>query len=302
MTTTIPVSALALTNYAKKWKGTKESPAGSNKTKFGEDFGENGVAWCAIFVYYCFAHVKGGVRLEDPKVLGGTKRSYMSTDYMRARMKAAGWTRITNASELKRGDIAFWQFGVTGEDVNHVSMILTSTSTTITSIDGNSGNSSENDGGEVSTRTRAASYMLDAYRPPYRKTGTSLKVATIAAVLTGLGITGTASITGQTATEITTSASATKTTTTTTASASKTSTITCTFGRELKKGDHGQAVYRLRAALGEGKGKLFTASTKAALVKAQKKAGITADGELGATTVKKVPLVYKGARCTWVGK
>jgi hypothetical protein len=34
--------------------GVKEEPLGSNRTKFGEWFGVNGVAWCNIFVSYCF--------------------------------------------------------------------------------------------------------------------------------------------------------------------------------------------------------------------------------------------------------
>lgn len=34
--------------------GTKESPAGSNKTKYGEWFGLNGEKWCAIFVSWVY--------------------------------------------------------------------------------------------------------------------------------------------------------------------------------------------------------------------------------------------------------
>jgi MFS family permease len=35
--------------------GTKESPKGTNKQKYGEWFGLNGVAWCGIFVSWCFS-------------------------------------------------------------------------------------------------------------------------------------------------------------------------------------------------------------------------------------------------------
>lgn len=35
--------------------GVKESPPGSNRQKFGEWYGWNGVAWCAMFVSYCYA-------------------------------------------------------------------------------------------------------------------------------------------------------------------------------------------------------------------------------------------------------
>ena len=40
--------------------GVKESPANSNKTKYGKWFGMNGVPWCAIFLDWCFEHAKGG--------------------------------------------------------------------------------------------------------------------------------------------------------------------------------------------------------------------------------------------------
>ena len=32
--------------------GVKESPPGSNRTKYGKDFGWNGVAWCAIYSWW----------------------------------------------------------------------------------------------------------------------------------------------------------------------------------------------------------------------------------------------------------
>lgn len=34
--------------------GKTESPAGTNKTKYGKWFGLDGVPWCAIFVSYCY--------------------------------------------------------------------------------------------------------------------------------------------------------------------------------------------------------------------------------------------------------
>ncbi len=42
--------------------GVKEDPPDSNRTMFGEWFGVNGVAWCNIFVSYCF-HVGAGYTL-----------------------------------------------------------------------------------------------------------------------------------------------------------------------------------------------------------------------------------------------
>lgn len=38
--------------------GTSETPPGSNRQKYGAAYGMNGVAWCAIFVWWCFTHAK----------------------------------------------------------------------------------------------------------------------------------------------------------------------------------------------------------------------------------------------------
>lgn len=34
--------------------GTKESPANSNKQKYGVSYGLNGAPWCVIFIWYIF--------------------------------------------------------------------------------------------------------------------------------------------------------------------------------------------------------------------------------------------------------
>lgn len=55
------VIATALTEV-----GTKESPAGSNKQKYGAWIGANGVPWCAAFVCWCFAHTYGVPTTKKP--------------------------------------------------------------------------------------------------------------------------------------------------------------------------------------------------------------------------------------------
>jgi hypothetical protein len=48
--------------------GIKEYPPNSNRQKFGEWYGVNGVPWCAMFVSYCF--YKAGMPLpsiQNPK-------------------------------------------------------------------------------------------------------------------------------------------------------------------------------------------------------------------------------------------
>lgn len=48
MTTELDVLGIARSKI-----GLEESPAGSNRTPFGEWYGYNGVAWCAMFVSWC---------------------------------------------------------------------------------------------------------------------------------------------------------------------------------------------------------------------------------------------------------
>ncbi|MBR3171305.1 MAG: hypothetical protein IKF22_08675, partial [Lachnospiraceae bacterium] len=40
--------------------GVTESPKNSNRTKYGKAFGENGVPWCAIFLWWDFRKAKAG--------------------------------------------------------------------------------------------------------------------------------------------------------------------------------------------------------------------------------------------------
>lgn len=49
-------TALDVINVARSQIGTKEDPIGSNRTKYGAEFGYNGVPWCAIFVWWTFNH------------------------------------------------------------------------------------------------------------------------------------------------------------------------------------------------------------------------------------------------------
>lgn len=51
-----------IVKIARKEIGYKEFPSNSNKTKYGKWFGLNGVAWCGIFVSWCYS--KAGFTLK----------------------------------------------------------------------------------------------------------------------------------------------------------------------------------------------------------------------------------------------
>lgn len=49
------INSSKLLSVAMKEIGTVELPPNSNETKYGKWFGLNGVAWCGIFVSWCYA-------------------------------------------------------------------------------------------------------------------------------------------------------------------------------------------------------------------------------------------------------
>jgi len=80
---------------ARRNLGVREEPPGSNRTPFGEWFGENGVPWCAIFVSYCFAE-GAGVTLGRGHP-GAWRRGMSSVPLLEAWLRA-----ITSASSSGR--------------------------------------------------------------------------------------------------------------------------------------------------------------------------------------------------------
>lgn len=87
-------------NACQRELGQHENPVGSNKQKYGEWYGMNGVAWCAQFVAYCFA--QAGYPLHIDKGFKGFH--YVPT--LHAQAKKNNW--LTN--EPKKGDIVLFDF------------------------------------------------------------------------------------------------------------------------------------------------------------------------------------------------
>lgn len=82
--------------------GEKES--GNNKTKFGQWYGMDGVAWCAIFVSYCYSQAGWAL----PKINTEEGFHYVPSLYKKA--KKEGW--LTN--EPKEGDIVIFDWNEDG--------------------------------------------------------------------------------------------------------------------------------------------------------------------------------------------
>lgn len=67
-------SRAKLIAVAEKENGYTESPAGSNKQKYGKWYGKDGLPWCAMFVSWCFAMAKFPLGKVHPQY--GTDKGY----------------------------------------------------------------------------------------------------------------------------------------------------------------------------------------------------------------------------------
>lgn len=137
---------------ATKDVGYTESPANSNKTKFGKWYGMDGQPWCMMAVQYWFD--QAGCPLP----------------YKTASCSALErWYRNNKSDSVyddaKPGDIAIYNFGHTG-------IVESATGTTITAIEGNTSpgeEGSQDNGGGVYRRTRKKSLVTAFLRPDYEE-------------------------------------------------------------------------------------------------------------------------------------
>lgn len=134
--------------------GVKESPAGSNRTKYGADYGWDGVAWCAIFVWWCF-HKANTESLLPMKTAS-------CWQLMDAAKKAGLW--VTSA--YRPGDVLIYKFGAS----YHTGICESVSGNTVTAIEGNTGIGNDANGGMVMRRKRSVALVKGAVRPKYDAT------------------------------------------------------------------------------------------------------------------------------------
>mgnify|MGYP002377866052 FL=1 len=126
--------------------GTKESPPGSNKTKYGQWYGLNGEKWCAIFVSWVYDHAGYPLGfIETPKGYQSCQGGYNF-------WKASG--QLTN--EPQPGDIALFDWDGNGH-CDHTGIFeswVDFTKTNFFSWEGNTSAGNDSDGGIVMRRVR----------------------------------------------------------------------------------------------------------------------------------------------------
>ena len=141
-------------NVAKKELGYKETPANSNKTKYGAWYGLDGYAWCVMFVQWVFN--QAGVALPI--------KTASCTQLINAAKASGTWV----TSGYQPGDVVIYDWG--GDKVpDHCGIIESVSGNTVTAIEGNTAVGNDSDGGEVMRRTRSASQIIGAVRPVYKE-------------------------------------------------------------------------------------------------------------------------------------
>ena len=137
--------------------GTKESPPNSNKTKYGEWYGLNGVKWCAIFVSWVYDHA--GNHLEKIDSANGYQSCQSGYNY---------WKRNgCIVKDPQPGDIVLYDWG--GDGIcDHTGIFvqwIDDAKTTFLAWEGNTEKGNDSDGGKVMLRERKRS-LVKAFVTP----------------------------------------------------------------------------------------------------------------------------------------
>ena len=142
---------------ARKELGSTESPAGSNRTKYGKWFGLDGQPWCMMFLMWVF-HMAGALDLLPA-------RTASCGALMRAAKAAGCWV----TSGLRPGDVVIYDFPG-GAAADHCGIVERVTAGGVAAIEGNTSQAgSQSNGGQVCRKTRPNSQIVGAVRPKYEE-------------------------------------------------------------------------------------------------------------------------------------
>jgi hypothetical protein len=147
--------------------GTTEKPV--NRTKYGKEYGLDGVFWCGIFIWWCFRNAGYDMRFH------GFSNPASTNQRLADAQKALGWTRIRNVKDALPGDLVLYDFGVVASgdlpnDADHVGIVTSKVSDGhFSAVEGNTsgGPGSQHDGGGVFKKRRSTSQVKAIFRPPF---------------------------------------------------------------------------------------------------------------------------------------
>ena len=135
--------------------GYKESPASSNRTKYGSWFGLNGQPWCMIFIQWVFTQA-GAESLP-------VARTASCGAFMRAAQAQGRWV----TSDYQPGDVVIYDFPGNNVKTDHCGIVEQLAGGGIMAIEGNTGSGNDADGGQVQRRIRSNKVIIGAFRPAY---------------------------------------------------------------------------------------------------------------------------------------
>lgn len=145
--------------------GVKESPAGSNNVKYNTEYYGRTVSgdypWCVVFLWWGFKQAEESLLFYE----GGKTASCPTL---------ANWAKnkgkyVTSGYEV--GDLMFFSWDKS-DPYQHVGIVESVASDgSVTTIEGNTSVTSNDNGGAVMRRTRTLTYTVGAYRPDYKGSG-----------------------------------------------------------------------------------------------------------------------------------
>lgn len=129
---------------AEKEIGYTETPTNSNKTKYGKWFGFDGVAWCGMFVSWCYD--KSGLPLGNV----GFSKGFAGCQTAVAHYKKKN--KITN--NPISGDIVFFDWNNDGRYDHTGIFVKDIDGKSFETIEGNTSLTNQSNGGQVMRRKR----------------------------------------------------------------------------------------------------------------------------------------------------
>ena len=123
------------------------------KNKYGEWYGMNGVAWCMEFVQWVYHQCHADLPFKTPSCSG------LLNWYKRNQPECVTKNPI-------EGCIVIFDFPNTAYDTDHTWLFTRIEGSKITTIDGNTSNGNDSNGGWVQQRTRKLSYANPTYIIP----------------------------------------------------------------------------------------------------------------------------------------
>lgn len=155
---TTPLTAKKTIDHARSFVGYAETPPGSNRTRFGREYGMDGVPWCAMFVWSVLTD------MHVPII----KSAYTPTMAQWFKDEGRGFT---DDSRIEPGDILFFDFPDSLQRIQHVGFSLGKmVGGRVGTIEGNTSSGSagsQDNGGGVYSRSRGAAEIVYIGRPAY---------------------------------------------------------------------------------------------------------------------------------------